>query len=104
MADDEDDSGGGRTNRSNRARTNPEGIDTTEARLRALEFKNAEVFGAEGDGGSFRALEKDMRAVKKDVLELKTFQTKALTTIGLAAGFATLIVGLATVLLEHYLK
>lgn len=47
-------------------------------RIRALELQHAEMFGRDGCGGRFATLEADVKAIKADVGDLKTFRTKAL--------------------------
>lgn len=96
--DHDDDSGG----RSKRPRTSPEGIDPAEHRLRVIEFTHAEIFGADGDGGAFKALTRTVKRLEAEVQTLRDFRIKTINTIAIGTMLGSAIAGLVVFLIEHY--
>ncbi len=69
-------------------------------RLRAIELKLAEHLGRCGDGGTFAAMEADVRTIRTDVAMLKDFRGKALLLVSIGVPIA----GFVAALVSHWLE
>lgn len=108
MADDDDDDSGGRSPRK-RVTTSPEGADTIDVRVRVIELRHAEMYGADGGGGQWRTTQKllkeykaEMDEVKATVDRLNEFRIRALATFAVYGTIGTAIAGVIVGLVVHF--